>query len=54
MTHCIGQIAKIMTTADQSVRVWVDIPRESVPADMLSLLGEMVIVSHPAMVKAEN
>ncbi len=37
-----GQIAKISTTADQCVRVVVDIPNEVAPADIIKWLNSTV------------
>ena len=37
-----GQITKVSTTADQCVRVVVDIPREDAPVDMLGWVHGVV------------
>ncbi len=39
-----GQIVKIQTTADQCVRIVVDIPNELAPADIIKWLNSTVSI----------
>ena len=42
MEKMIGQVARISTMADGSIRIVVDVQPENIPPDLLKQIGQMV------------
>jgi len=48
METIIGQVSQIKTTADQCIRLVIDVDKDSVPADIFTWLFDNVMLSQQA------